>query len=350
MHSSRECALNKAGHADGNRVLIVGVNWIGDSVMAMPALQAYRRLHPAAHIALLVKPPLAGLWKLHAVPNQILILREGFRGTLDAVRALRAAAFDQAFVLPHSFRSSFIPWLARIPIRQGMPGHWRDAMLTSVVHPREERSGEHQAWEYMTLLCPEAGGTLDHPALSLSSDAIETARTRLAGTAQPLIGLIPGAARGPSKEWPTEHFIELGRALAKRHRAGLVVMGGPQEVALCTRVAEGIGRAAVSFAGKTNLPEWIALLKVCDTVVANDSGGMHLAAAVGTPVVALYGITDPSKTGPLGRACRILQQSTHRSRDVARDSAEARTALAAITPEQAFDAVTDLLAASGGGG
>ena len=350
MHSSRESASSEAAAGGDGKILIVGVNWIGDSVMAMPALQAYRRLHPAAHITLLVKPPLAGLWKLHDVPNQILILREGLQGSLHAAQALRTGAFSRAFVLPHSFRSAAIPWLARIPVREGMPGHWRDAMLTRVIRPRNLPGHEHQAWEYMDLLCPESADTLEAPSLTLSADAIETARTRLAGVAHPLIGLIPGAARGPSKEWPAEHYIELGRKLAQRHHAGIVVMGGPQEVALCDRVADGIGRSAVNFAGKTSLPEWIALLKVCDAVVANDSGGMHLAAAVGTPVVALYGITDPSKTGPLGRACRILQHSTQRSRDVARDSAEARASLAAITPEQAYEAVTESLSAAEGGG
>ena len=333
-----------------NRILIVGVNWIGDSVMTMPALQLFRRLNPSAHIALMVKPHLAGLWKLHDAPNQILLLRSGWRDTLDTAHAMREAAFDRAYVLPHSFRSALVPWLARIPSREGMPGHWRDAMLTSVVRPRETPGREHQAWEYMDLLCPGAPGPLEPPALNLSPDAIETARARLAGVAQPLIGLIPGAARGPSKEWPADRYIALGRRLVADHRAGIVVMGGSPEIPVCARVAEAIGPAAVNFAGKTNLAEWLAILRICDVVVANDSGGMHLAAAVGTPVVALYGITDPAKTGPLGQACRILQHAATRSRDVARDSAEARASLAAITPDEACEAVNGFLPAAGGGG
>lgn len=324
----------------GPRVLVCGVNWIGDSVMSMPALQAYRRAHPSASVSLLIKRSLIPLWKLHGMPDEILTLEEGWGGTLRTVRRVKQGKFTEAFVLPHSFRSALIPWLAGVPVRTGLHGHWRDAMLTRVIRPQGAPGREHQAYEYMDLMVPEAAQAgLDLPRLRVPDPVLAAARGQLAAAPAPRVGLMPGAARGPSKQWPAGHFIELGRRLCAENGCGIVVLGVTREAGLCEHVATSIGPAALNLAGKTSLAEWIAMLSLCDVVVANDSGGMHLAAAVGTPVVALYGITDPGKTGPLGRACRVLQNSDVRNRDVPRNSPEALKSLASITPEQVCAAV-----------
>ena len=339
MHASRASALNNS-----ERILICGVNWIGDSVMSMPALHAFRKANPAAHITMLVKPSLVPLWKLGALFDGILQLHQGIAGTLKTVAAVRRLRFDKAFILPHSFRSAVVPWLAGVPVRIGMPGHWRDFMLTEIVWPQERPGRSHQAYEYLDLLTPSAAeAQLEPPHLELPADALEAARKRIAPAAEPRVALIPGAARGPAKQWPREHFIELGRMLSTQRKCGVVVLGISREAALCEEVAKGIGPSALNLAGHTGLAEWIATLKACDLVVANDSGGMHLAAAVGTPVVALYGITDPSKTGPLGKNCRVLQNSDLRTRDIPRDSPEARASLASIHPEQAYSAAIECL-------
>ncbi|MFH0953798.1 MAG: lipopolysaccharide heptosyltransferase II [Verrucomicrobiota bacterium] len=339
----RTAAGDRAQHL-GERVLVCGVNWIGDTVMSMPALQAYRKANPSARITLLVKPGLLPLWKLHAAPDQLLTLEGGWSGTLRTVRALRTEKFARAFVLPHSFRSALVPWLARIPLRIGMPGHWRDAMLTQVIRPRDVPGRRHQAYEYLDLMVPDAAqADLELPQIKVPEAAEAAARERLAAVPAPRVGVIPGAARGPSKQWPAEHFAELGRLLAGQRGCGLVVLGITREADLCGDIARRIGPAAVNLAGRTSLPEWIALLRACDLIVANDSGGMHLAAAVGTPVVALYGITDPAKTGPIGRICRVLQNSEVRARDISRDSPAARKSLASIHPEQVYRAALDCL-------
>lgn len=339
MHASPESASSKAPTPIGERVLVCGVNWIGDTVISLPALQAYRRLHPGSHISLLVKPGLVPLWKMHAAPNEILILEEGLAGTLRTVRRVRAGQFRKAVVLPHSFRSALVPWLAGIPARVGMPGHWRDAMLTDVVVPEERPGRRHQAYEYVDLFCPEEKDKdLDLPRLSIAEDALAAAAQRLSALPSPRVALLPGAARGPSKRWPAERFVRLGRMLRDQAGCGVVVLGVTSEAALCAEVAEGIGPEALDLAGRTNLAEWIALLKACQLVIANDSGGMHLAAAMGTPVVAIFGITDPAKTGPMGPACRVIQNSTFRRRDIGRYSVEARKSLESIEPDQVYGA------------
>ena len=155
------------------------------------------------------------------------------------------------------------------------------------------------------------------------------------------IGLIPGAARGPSKRWPAEHFSEAGRKLAALPGVRMAVIGAPGEERLCHSVAAEIGDKAVSLAGHLDFPAWAGVLQRCRAVVANDSGGMHLAAALGTPVVALFGHTDPGRTAPLGTA-RVLQHATTRTRDIVRDSESARLSLASIQPVEVYDAVRQL--------
>ncbi|MBU0679040.1 MAG: lipopolysaccharide heptosyltransferase II [Verrucomicrobia bacterium] len=326
------------------RVLICGVNWIGDTIMSMPAIQEFRRRHPEDHLALLVKPGLRGLWELHAAPDEILSLESCTGGMFRTVRSVREKAFNTAYVLPHSFRSSLIPLLARIPVRVGMPGHSRDWMLTDIVAPRGGEGREHQAYEYYDLLFPAAASaSCEPPELSLPDELLATVKAKVPETAGRCVALLPGAARGPSKQWPEEHFIEAGRRLAALPDCTVLVCGSPAEREACDRIAAEIGARAVSVAGRTNLREWAGLLSLCSLVVCNDSGGMHIAAAVGTPVVAVFGTTDPAKTGPLTDRCRILQYSNSKSRDIGRDSKDARLALASVRPEEVVTACMEFL-------
>ncbi|MBN1269820.1 MAG: lipopolysaccharide heptosyltransferase II [Kiritimatiellae bacterium] len=329
-----------------DRILIIGTNWIGDSIMSMPAVQALRRARPGARITVLVKPALVPLWQMHEAPDAVLTLEEGIAGTLASARRLRAEDFEQAFILPHSFRSALVPFVARVPARIGMPGHARDWMLTEVVTPHQRDERPHQACEYMALMAPE---TLEReperPRLRVPEAAAAAARQLLASLPRPRAALLPGAARGPAKRWPAEGFAEAGRLLAAQGW-GLAVLGAPAEAEMCGRVAGEIGAAAVSLAGRTSFAEWAAALKACDIVVANDSGGMHVAAAVGTPVVAIFGITDPRRTGPLAERCAVLQAAGPRGRDVPRRSRAAAERLASITPRQVYDAVVQLSAAT----
>jgi heptosyltransferase-2 len=314
--------------------------------MSMPALQAYRAAHPDERLILLVKPAMAPLWAMHPAPDEILQLASGFAGARRAAAAIRRAGCRRAYVLPHSFRAALVPFLARVPKRIGRPGHARDFLLTEVVRATPRAGQEHQAYEMLALLAPDASDALEPPHLEVDAVARAAARELLGEDHAPWIGLIPGAARGPSKQWPRAHFEEVGRRLDAEPGARLAVLGTPAEMDLCASVARAIGPAAVSFAGRTSFAQWAGLLECCTVVVANDSGGMHLAAALGTPVVAMFGITDPTRTGPLGPA-RILQHARQRSRDVPRDSDVARLSLASIQPEEVYDAVLEQLASPG---
>ncbi|MBP7828413.1 MAG: lipopolysaccharide heptosyltransferase II [Kiritimatiellae bacterium] len=337
MPASPASASSNAGG-----VLVCVPNWVGDGIMAMPALQEFRRRNPGARIVLLVKPAMRPLWAMHEVADARVELQAGLR---PAVNSVVAAQCERAVILPNSFRSALIPCLAGIPERRGRPGHWRRWLLTDVVEPARGPAREHQVYEYLDLLAPgtpTAG--YDPPRLRVPDAAREAARSRLADLPAPRVALLPGAARGPSKQWPAAHFIELGRRLAEQPGARLVVLGSAREAELCGRVAGGIGPAARSLAGETSMADWAALIEACDLVVCNDSGGAHVAAAVGRPEVVIFGMTDPARTAPLGARCRVIRAEGPCSRDIARDDPEAIKKLASITPERVYQAALECLA------
>ena len=318
-------------------LLVCGPNWLGDSIMSMPAIQSLRRRRPSCRITLLVKPKMEDLWRMHPAVADVVTMREGIGGLRRTVGTVGMGKFDASLIFPNSFRSALVPYLARVPVRAGMRGHWRDWMLTHVVDAPGEPARRHQQWEYLEIAgMADETAEPEAPHLSVPDTIVAGTRERLAAAGKGVwVGLIPGAARGPSKQWPPEHFIETGRGLTSKSGCRILILGTSSEAELCGRVAEGIGRAALNVAGETTLAEFAALLEQCRVVVANDSGGMHLAAAVGTPVVALYGLTDPGKTGPLGAGHRVIRhdESGPSARDIARDSSEARDALRAIAPE-----------------
>ena len=324
------------------RVLVVGLNWIGDNVMAMPALQAFRRRNPECHLTILVKPGLAALWELHGAPDVVLTYRNGIREAFRGARRLRALPFDRAFILPHSIRSAVIPFLARVPRRTGLPGAGRSLLVHRVVAPALGPGRLHQGFEYADLLAPEPRVDLLEPAqLILPVAALAGAEALLRDLPRPLLGVLPGAARGPAKRWPADHFAGVARRWIDGQRGGVVLLGGREDVETCARLEAELAPAARSLAGRTPMAVWAAVLKACAGVVANDSGGMHLAAALDVPVAAVFGLTDPARTGPLGRRVRIVQDPGGHRRDIARNSVEAQKRLAAILPERVYHALLE---------
>jgi heptosyltransferase-2 len=331
-------------------VLISGLNWLGDSVMAMPALQLARERCSDWHITMLVKPRMMPLWDLHPAIDSVLALDPGIGGAFATGNRLRGQSFDEVYVLPNSFRSAFVPFLGRIPRRVGMAGHDRALLLTELRTPGPDTSRRHQSWEYVSVLGvrdveavdSEVGAVPGFPGLTPREDDVQGCRERVGGE-RPVVGLVPGAARGPAKRWGEERFTEVGRRFVDEG-ADVLVLGTAAEAEACARIAAGAGALANSLAGRTSLQELVAWLSLCDVVVTNDSGGMHLAAATGTPVVAVFGITDPATTGPIARACRIIRaEGFDVSRDIPRSSARATEALASIEPGTVFSAARGIM-------
>jgi len=317
------------------RILIIGLNWIGDAIMSMPALQACRAENPDAHIAILVKPYLKPFWEMHAVPDQVLTLEK--MGT--TISSIREYGFDTACILPNSFRSALIPAMAGIRRRIGFKGDHRFLMLTKVVAVVDG----HQSNEYYPIMAPHSADLVkEFPQLNIPEAAFQTLEIKIPNLGNYAV-LMPGAARGASKMWPLDRFEQLARFVLDQTDLKLVFAGGGGDAPACESLSKTLGDRTLSVAGKTSLQEWAALLKGAAVAVANDSGGMHLAAAVDTPVVGIYGITDPDKTGPLARTYRTVQNSGVKARDIARNSDLATEALISISADQVFEAVRELI-------
>lgn len=330
------------------RVLVVAPNWLGDGVMAMPAVQELRRrLDPAARLDVAVRPNQAGLWEMQPAADEILVLPPGLRDLADAVSRLRKRRFAHAVILPNSFRAALAPALARIPHRRGtadQAGRW--LLINDPVSLTKVESA-HQQWEMAELLLPgPLPERLAPPTLDPGGDAILEAEDLLTRLPSPRLGLIPRAARGPSKEWPADRFQRVAEAWITERGGGVCWLGVAADEAVCADCNRDLGAHGLSLAGKTGLRTFTAVLGTLDAVVANDSGGMHLAAAVGAPVVAVFGLTDPGKTGPLHPSASVLQHAEGVARSIERSGAASRAALEKVTTDEVVERVLAISAAS----
>ena len=314
------------------RILIRGVNWLGDAVMTTPALLRLRAAFPAAQLTLLTPEKLADLWKHHPAVDEVISFGHG-EGIFSVAKKLRAAKADLALVLPNSPRSALEVWLAHIPRRIGYARPWRNVLLTQAVAPRaaamkmhkrspdeiqalitpaspvQSRTPEipaaaHQIHEYLQLTAALGADPAPlAPQLTVAPAELAEAKQkfgldRFSGS---LLGLNPGAEYGPAKRWPVEKFIAAAREIQQRTQCSWILFGGPNDVAMANQIELAFGDRpgmVLNLAGKTGLRELMALLKLCRVLLTNDTGPMHVAAALGTPVVVTFGSTSPALTGP----------------------------------------------------
>ena len=316
------------------RILVRGTNWLGDAVMTTPALMRLREKYPDAHIALLAPEKLADLWTNHPAVNETIpfALEDG---VFYVGNTLRAGKYDLALVFPNSPRSVLEVWLARIPQRIGYARPWRNWFLTNAVPARAgvvkmrkrtvseiceltkpgtvavqpstfnfQPSTCHQLHEYLHLVAAlGANPEPMSPTLFVAPEEMEFAKKKfgLDKITQPVFGLNPGAEYGPAKRWPVEKFIAAAREIQERTSCTWLTFGGKADLAIASRIASAIASpplAIWNLAGKTGLRELMALVKLCRVLLTNDSGPMHVAAALGTPVVVPFGSTSPELTGP----------------------------------------------------
>ncbi len=311
------------------RILVRGTNWLGDAVMTTPALLRLREKFPDARIALLTPEKLHDLWLNHPAVNETISFASG-ESVFAVAKQLRAGKFDLALVLPNSPRSAIETWLAGITQRIGYARQWRNFFMTQTVALRadaakmQKRSvaeirrlisqtpdarlltphSSHQIHEYLHLAAA-LGANLEPlaPQLFITPEEIEAAKKRfgLSEIIQPIFGLNPGAEYGPAKRWPVERFIAAAKKIQQQTNCAWILFGGKGDVEITNQIASQLPASnsqLLNLAGQTSLRELMALLKLCRVLLTNDSGPMHVAAALGTPVVVPFGSTSPELTGP----------------------------------------------------
>jgi heptosyltransferase-2 len=302
------------------RILVRGVNWVGDAVMSLPALAALINACPEAHIDVLARPWVAEIYAMQPGVRQVLIINErqqhkGLEGIINLGRQLKSGAYEWAVLLQNAFKAAFLAWAGNIPVRLGYNRDARRLLLTHPVPCPPALRRVHETAYYLNILhqaglapAPDPAGHM--PCLHLSDEAKNKADDFLRRQkGQRLLGLAPGAAFGPAKCWPAENFAASALRLARKYDMAVLIFGSVKEAGSAVIVKKGLeGIPVFDLCGRTNLALALALLARLDLLLTNDSGLMHGAAALGTPTLAVFGSTNPLTTRPLGPNVKILRK------------------------------------------
>ncbi len=341
------------------RILVRGPNWIGDAVMSEPALTRLRGLFPEAELTLLVKPPIAELFKQHPAIDHLMVYEDrgkhaGLGGKWGLAKTLRRGRFDLAVLLQNAFEAALIAFLAGIPRRYGYATDGRSLLLTSSIGVSAGTKRAHQVHYYLDLIKPL--GADEYPApprLHVSSEEEQGMALRLSREGitpdQALIGVNPGSTYGGAKRWIPERFAQAADRLARRleeqgGRVGRVVLiGAPGEEALGGEIAQRMETVPLILSGKTSVRELMAVIKRCNLFLTNDTGPMHIAAAFGVPLVAVFGPTDFRTTSPYGEMNGLVRHPVECSPCLLRECPIDHRCMTGVSVEAVVEAGLQLL-------
>jgi len=297
------------------KILIVAPNWIGDAVLSLPVVDASASLWPDPEVTILARAGASEIFSAKEPVVKVLEYEWGtghhrLRNLLKWAWRLRREMFHTALLLPNSLSTAMLVWMAGIPKRAGYAADGRRWLLTHQLPNRRKERGLHQVNYYIDLI--RSLGTIHVdpiPRLTLKSHVVRGADSLLndlgVGKDEILIGVHPGAAYGEAKRWFPERF---GAVLDRLRKTGrrFVLFGGPGEEAVADRICMQVDNPLINLVGKTTVTEAIGLISRCNFFLSNDSGLMHVAAALKIPQVALFGSTDPEKTAPLNDNAVVL--------------------------------------------
>ena len=307
------------------KILIRATNWVGDAILALPALRAVRRRFSSAEIAIVARPYVADIYRDQEICNQLIAYdpkssHVGFSGRERLASELRAQKFDTALLLQNAFDAAWLAWRAKIPERIGYARDGRSFLLTKAVPvPRSGEIPAHEKFYYLELL--HRAGWLDSVAdesqISLrvpeekrrsADECLHKSGVRQGATR---IAIGAGASYGSAKCWPPSGFAEVANRWQSKVDADVILFGTAAEASVSTAISAEMRRPPIDLTGKTAIADLPALLSQCHLFIGNDSGAMHVAAAVGLPIVAVFGPTDPFGTAPVTPRCSIVQQKPY---------------------------------------
>jgi heptosyltransferase II len=353
------------------RLLVRGTNWVGDSVMSVPALRQVRQLFSQAHISLLVLPWVSGIYEEADYVDEVLIYdregaHRGLPGRFRLIHSIRGQQFDAVLLLQNAFEAAFLAWLARIPIRAGYSRDSRGWLLTHSVCIDPRTLKLHQSYYYLDLIdqlvrrtrvassVPASRSDAGMPVASLPDISLhvgpgrrEAARNRLqehgVDFSRKLVGVNPGAFFGSAKRWLAERYGDLLDRLMERQGVQVVVFGAPNETAIAQQIRAAMRHQAILLTGKTELAELIAMIACCDLFITNDSGPMHLAAALRVPTLAIFGPTDEIATGPLSPTAVVLNKKVECSPCLLRECPIDHRCMTRITVDEVYERSLEML-------
>lgn len=329
------------------KILVRGVNWIGDAVLTTPALSAIRKEFPGATIHLLAKRPVAELLGKDPGIDRIMVYEihgrhQGPLGRIKLVEEIKNGSFDMAILLQNAFEAALITYLSAIPIRCGYNTDGRGSLLNLPVPCTKETLGLHQVYYYLNLVRSISSREYkSEPLLRITGEEeawAEELLNRSGCIGRPVIGINPGSTYGPAKRWPIERFAMLSDILIEQHNARVIIFGGPGEKELGAKIAGLMKEAPLDLTGETSIRELMALIRRCDLFITNDSGPMHIAAAFNVPIVAIFGPTDHKTTSPFGDGHIILRKDVRCSPCLLRECPADHECMESITADEVIDA------------
>jgi len=335
------------------KIVVRGTNWIGDAVMTVPALRAIRRSFPDAHIALHTRSWAEDIFRDADFIDEIISYDEDGTALKNAVtqgRALREKGFDIAILLTNSFESALAAKLARIPKRYGYSREARRILLTDAVTVPGWKNNKHEVFYYLNLaaevekrLLGSIAAANDEPLIdiSISEKRRHGARSRLKGFGVDLsrktVALGVGSTNSRAKRWPTESYARLNDRIQEELGANIILVGSADEKDVSDRVAAMAEQKPIVLTGKTKLDEAVAILSEVDLLVSNDMGLAHIAPAVGTKTLVIFGPTDPKTTAPFSPRSEIIRKEVECSPCMLRDCPIDHRCMRRITVDEVFE-------------
>lgn len=287
------------------KIVIRAPNWIGDAILALPALANLKRNFPESKLWVAANAWVRDLFRMEKSLEGIIPLpqQNNLKNLNFSARKLREFTFDLGILLTNSFESALLFYLARIPQRWGYKRDGRGLLLTKGVPVHNRADRYHQAHYYLDLL--SGLGLKNYTTeLNLSLDRQEMAwmkgwmESQNVDAKKPLVIINPGAFYGPAKRWPASKYSELASLLQEKNKAQILITGSETEIPLAEQIAAAMSEKPFILAGQTTLSRLAAVISFGSAFISNDSGPMHLANALRIPVIALFGPTDPFRTGP----------------------------------------------------
>ena len=333
-----------------NRIVVRGTNWVGDSVMTIPALRALRRLLPQAKITLVVRPWAQGLFSHAGFIDDLLIYdRRNAFSVFQQVRMWKNRQFDLAILFQNAFEAALIPFLAGIPRRLGYATEARQKMLTDPVPLPDWRSTEHEVFYYLYLVAVlehslfGSNTVCDNPpdaTLELSPnhrvEALELLDRYGVNEDRSIVAICPGSINSRAKRWPAASYASLADDLIEKGKQVLLI-GSKDEADVSREVTTRMRNKPVVLTGNTTLNQLLSLLSVVDLVVTNDTGPAHVATALGRPTVVIFGPTNPLTTRPFSADAEIIRHPPDCAPCMLRDCPIDHRCMTAITVEEVLE-------------
>lgn len=293
-----------------NKVFVRCPNWLGDIVMATPAINAIKKIYPEYELWCYARKEYASILKrLDNVDGIISFEKKTvFSEIFNNLSEIKKHKFKKAVVLPNSWTSALLPFLANIPERYGYNIRGRNFFFTHPIQLPENILQLHHVYYYLGIIKGIKQDNFDDtPKLNVCFEEVLSFKKKFDLDNKNLCCFVPGAAYGPAKCWFKERYIDLGKELIKRGFF-VILVGGKDDKIICEEIKNGIKSKVLNFAGKTKIDDLPVILKSCKFTVSNDSGPMHVSSAVGTPVIGIFGSTNPKNTYPFGYRDLVLHK------------------------------------------